>query len=65
MKLNLRLAIEVVENGYTVTETITVEEKTQFDESSYRHSEEIHVFYTATEVAEYIQERLEEENADS
>ncbi len=63
MMLNLRLAIEVVENGYTVAETITTEEESRSGEKGYCHTEEIHVFYTATEVAKYIQERLEEENA--
>ncbi len=63
MKLNLRLAIEVVANGYTVAETITTEEKGEYGEKIYHHTEMINVFYKATEVGEYIQGRLEEEDA--
>ena len=63
MKLNLRLSIEVVENGYTVTETITTEEEREHGEKIYIHTEEVRVFFTAEQVARYIQERLEEDNA--
>ncbi len=61
MTLNLRLTIEVVENGYVVDESIRVEEESEWSKGTiYRHKTVVHIFHSAVEVAGYIEKRLEE-----
>ena len=62
MEMNeLKLTITEVENGFMVSETITVKEERRDDEGTYfRYDEKIHVYHTVSDLVKYIEERLED-----